>query len=145
MTALQLRTETARNIFLPLLSNATTGRGYAATPTIPGKILIMSLGMTALQPFWLHHGYGMPDYTFVGLENQVETTHASDVLNYALENARAKIVFQQSQVSKNAGAVALLTSWLDGMQAVDEEQKETLVYLKRVLDEDRPSSRKLFE
>ena len=45
------------------------------------------------------------------------------------------------QKQKNQLAVQLLRSW----RAEDElEQKETLGYLMKVLDEDRPSDRKLF-
>lgn len=39
-------------------------------------------------------------------------------------------------------AVALIQSWIDEGDA--EEQRETGDYLVRVLDEDRPSARKLF-
>lgn len=39
-------------------------------------------------------------------------------------------------------AVALLQSWID--DADDSEQQETGNYLAQVLDEDRPSDRKLF-
>lgn len=45
------------------------------------------------------------------------------------------------QKRKNRPAVQLLRSW----RMEDElEQKETLGYLMKVLDEDRPSDRKLF-
>jgi hypothetical protein len=39
-------------------------------------------------------------------------------------------------------AIALLESWCESDDA--EEQRETFAYLKRVLDEDRLSERKLF-
>ena len=41
----------------------------------------------------------------------------------------------------NEAAIQLLRSWREGDS---EEQRETLAYLQRVLDEDRPSDRKLF-
>lgn len=41
-------------------------------------------------------------------------------------------------------AIALLESWCDVDEAEAEEQRETFEYLKRVLDEDRLSERKLF-
>ena len=42
----------------------------------------------------------------------------------------------------NLSAIALLDSW---MKSGEKEQKETFEYLKIVLDEDRPSNRKLFK
>ena len=45
------------------------------------------------------------------------------------------------QRMENAAAIELLRSWRDGDE---EEQRETLEYLQRVLDEDRLSDRKLF-
>jgi len=39
-------------------------------------------------------------------------------------------------------AIQLLKAWAEGDE---EEQKETWRYLRRALDEDRPSSRKLFK
>jgi hypothetical protein len=42
----------------------------------------------------------------------------------------------------NEAVLRLLASWCDPGE--EQEQRETLEYLKRVLDEDRPSSRKLF-
>jgi hypothetical protein len=43
---------------------------------------------------------------------------------------------------KNKTAISLIDSWLE---AEEKEQKETFEYLKKVLDEDRLSERKLFE
>lgn len=45
------------------------------------------------------------------------------------------------QIQRNIPAVHLLRSWHEGDE---EEQHETLEYLKRTLDEDRLSDRKLF-
>lgn len=44
----------------------------------------------------------------------------------------------------NQAAIDLLTSWLEDDEESIAEQKETWAYLKRVLDEDRLSDRKLF-
>jgi predicted DNA-binding antitoxin AbrB/MazE fold protein len=43
--------------------------------------------------------------------------------------------------TKLSAAIQLLNSWLEGDE---QEQKETWLFLKRALDEDRPSNRKLF-
>ena len=48
----------------------------------------------------------------------------------------------QSPQDRRAALVKLVQSWIDEGDA--EEQKETGDYLIRVLDEDRPSQRKLF-
>lgn len=48
------------------------------------------------------------------------------------------------QKDKNRGAVALLESWLTAEGEAEAEQRETLEYLIKALDEDRPSNRKLF-
>jgi len=48
---------------------------------------------------------------------------------------------QTKQMQKNQAAIELLRSWRQGDE---QEQRETLAYLKRVLDEDRLSDRKLF-
>ncbi len=49
------------------------------------------------------------------------------------------------QSAKNAAAIRLLDSWGEPTTEDDEaEQRETWEYLKRVLDEDRLSYRKLF-
>lgn len=44
--------------------------------------------------------------------------------------------------AKNNAAIGLLDSWLE---ADEDEQKETFDYLRKVLDEDRLSDRKLFK
>ncbi len=48
------------------------------------------------------------------------------------------------QKEKNRGAVSLLKSWLKADEKDNAEHRETLAYLMRVLDEDRPAYRKLF-
>ena len=49
-----------------------------------------------------------------------------------------------AQRKRNEGALRLLESWRNCTEEEAEEQRETWEYLKRVLDEDRPSYRKLF-
>ncbi len=48
------------------------------------------------------------------------------------------------QIQRNQAAIQLLESWCTGSEDDVREQRETLEYLKRVLDEDRLSDRKLF-
>ena len=49
--------------------------------------------------------------------------------------------FYTEQIQKNQAAIELLRSWCQGDE---HEQRETLAYLKQVLDEDRLSDRKRF-
>jgi hypothetical protein len=74
----------------------------------------------------------------------------------ASEKIKAKILFMTIQnltkkqikmpnynlAKKNKAAILLLDSWLNDDE---KEQKETFEYLKKKLDEDRLSDRKLFE
>lgn len=48
------------------------------------------------------------------------------------------------QRKKNEGAIRLLESWRECTEEEAQEQRETWEYLKKVLDEDRSSYRKLF-
>lgn len=48
---------------------------------------------------------------------------------------------RQAQIERNQAVIALLNAW---EQEDAEEQRETLDLIMRALDEDRPSSRKLF-
>jgi hypothetical protein len=50
----------------------------------------------------------------------------------------------QAVITKNVQAIALLTGWLNATDADTDEQQETWEYLKKHLDEDRLSDRKLF-
>ena len=57
---------------------------------------------------------------------------------------RVKIISEE-QRKKNETAIQLLRSWRENVTEKEiQEQKETWQYLKQVLDEDRPSNRKLF-
>lgn len=49
---------------------------------------------------------------------------------------------RRAQIEKNKGLIALLDEWLADPDA--EEQKETWEFLRKALDEDRLSDRKLF-
>jgi len=55
---------------------------------------------------------------------------------------QATVDFLRGALDRAARAAARLQSWVDEGDA--EEQSETFEYLARVLDEDRPSYRKLF-
>lgn len=49
---------------------------------------------------------------------------------------------RQAQIAKNQAAIQLLRRW--ATEGDEDEQRETFEYLKRALDEDRLSYRKLF-
>jgi len=53
-------------------------------------------------------------------------------------------VRKTEQIKRNQAAIALLRSWQECSEEEAQEQRETMEYLKRVLDEDRLSYRKLF-
>ena len=48
------------------------------------------------------------------------------------------------QIQRNQAAIQLLESWCNVSEEDAREQRETFEYLKRALDEDRLSNRKLF-
>jgi hypothetical protein len=48
---------------------------------------------------------------------------------------------RREQIRRNQAVIDLLNSW---EEEDEEEQRETWEFLKRALDEDRPSHRKLF-
>jgi hypothetical protein len=50
----------------------------------------------------------------------------------------------QAQPYNKEAVIELLESWCQGDEEEQKEQKETWVYLKKTLDEDRLSDRKLF-
>jgi hypothetical protein len=62
----------------------------------------------------------------------------------AEEERAAKEAKRQEQIRRNQGLIALLDEWADGDAEDQEEQRETWELLKRYLDEDRLSYRKLF-
>jgi hypothetical protein len=53
----------------------------------------------------------------------------------------SKADVRAARIKRNQRAIALLDEW---RMADDEEQRETWEFLKRALDEDRLSDRKLF-
>ncbi len=73
---------------------------------------------------------------------QPTTSNKPDDAREAEERAAAeREAKRQEQIRRNQAAIEMLNEW---MQEDPEEQRETLEYLMRVLDEDRPSYRKLF-
>lgn len=60
------------------------------------------------------------------------------------ETARDTARHDAEQAQRARDLIALLESWCSGDEADAEEQRETWEYLKRALDEDRLSDRKLF-
>jgi type II secretory pathway pseudopilin PulG len=56
--------------------------------------------------------------------------------------AQSDAVTLREREQRDQAVLQLLQSWVD--QGDEEEQRETLAYLKQVLDEDRSSSRRLF-
>jgi hypothetical protein len=51
---------------------------------------------------------------------------------------------RQEQIKQNQALIEMLNEWSEGDGHDQEEQRETWELLKRLLDEDRPSYRKLF-
>ncbi len=51
---------------------------------------------------------------------------------------------RQEQIRRNQALIELLDEWAHGTAEDQDEQRETWELLKRALDEDRLSSRKLF-
>ena len=58
-----------------------------------------------------------------------------------IDKEREQEAARAQQREKNQFAIQLLRSW---REEAPEEQRETLAYLKQVIDEDRLSDRKLF-
>ncbi len=74
--------------------------------------------------------------------NKKSSTHLLPVLQSAEdESVKPSDNTPATRQAKNEAAIRLLRSWREGDE---QEQCETWEYLKRVLDEDRPSNRKLF-
>ena len=51
---------------------------------------------------------------------------------------------RRCRIERNQPTIAFPQSWLDDDTESEEEQRAALEWLMRVIDEDRPSSRKLF-
>jgi hypothetical protein len=51
---------------------------------------------------------------------------------------------RQELIKRNQALLEMLNEWSQGDEQDQEEQRETWELLKRLLDEDRPSHRKLF-
>lgn len=51
---------------------------------------------------------------------------------------------RERQIAQNQSLIALLDSWINADEEEIQDQKETWEFLKKALDEDRPSYRKLF-
>lgn len=64
--------------------------------------------------------------------------------DFALLPKIKQIPKSDTQKEKNRRAITLLQSWLSVDEQQDAEHRETLEYLIKTLDEDRPSKRKLF-
>lgn len=64
--------------------------------------------------------------------------------DFALLPKTKQIPKSDTQKEKNRRAITLLQSWLSVDEQQDAEHRETLEYLIKALDEDRPSKRKLF-
>ena len=64
--------------------------------------------------------------------------------NEALPAPESEEDQRQRQIAQNQAAIQLLQSWRKGDAAEVQRQREVWEYLKRVLDEDRLSDRKLF-
>ena len=72
-------------------------------------------------------------------------TYLSKILEIFSQGSIEIAAKQQEQKKKNAAAIALLQSWLDETDPVQErEQKESLASVMKGLDEHRKSGRKLF-
>lgn len=63
-----------------------------------------------------------------------QTTHSDDT-------EKQEAGDREEQIRRNQAVIELLNAWL---LEDAQEQRETLEFLMRALDEDRPSSRKLF-
>ena len=73
------------------------------------------------------------------LEAQVQQEAAKE--GVAPEEFIVQTLEQRIQIARNQAAIHVLESFYDGDE---EEQRETLAFLRKSLDEDRLSDRKLF-
>ncbi|MGH2534787.1 MAG: hypothetical protein ACRDJW_21215 [Thermomicrobiales bacterium] len=74
----------------------------------------------------------------VQARNEKSSTHGEPEISTEEQEQR------RHQIERNQGLIALLDSWKDADEDEIHEQKETWEWLKKALDEDRPSYRKLF-
>ena len=74
------------------------------------------------------------------LESQLKRV-ASDA-GIPEEEFALRAIEERLEMERRKAAIALLQSWID--EGDEEEMRETGDYLRRVLDEDRLSDRKLF-
>jgi hypothetical protein len=72
-------------------------------------------------------------------ERQEAVTPSAHALTQEEQEAR-----RQEQIKRNQALIEMLDEWSQGDEQDQEEQRETWELLKRLLDEDRPSYRKLF-
>lgn len=73
------------------------------------------------------------------------TTKPEDLTKTVRDQEEEERAALAEQIRKNRAAIELLRSWPEADDEEDAvEQRETWEYLKRVLDEDRLSDRKLF-
>lgn len=87
------------------------------------------------------------NYFTVGFKPQGgQTSLYRGPADFVFEQARRaqEEVKRRAQRERSRGAVALLKSWLSADKQNEAEYRETLEYLVKALDEDRPSYRKLF-
>jgi hypothetical protein len=73
------------------------------------------------------------------MQERQESTTPARALTEEEQEAR-----RQEQIKRNQALIEMLNEWSQGDEQDQEEQRETWELLKRLLDEDRPSYRKLF-
>lgn len=96
-----------------------------------GNGVVQSTAQTPIALEWLRT---VLSETFISISS---AAHPADSQIGVVSTTRA----EPTQEERAQRAIRLLDSWLDGDE---EEQRETWAYLKKVLDEDRLSDRKLF-
>lgn len=125
-----------------VLSSYTLGTQESTWPQVCEPERLESL---EIEDEWeLDQSIGVSDY-YHYLQDLLQTALAE--YGTVVNNPRHKLQIvakereQPQQIRKNQAAIELLRSWRHGDE---QEQRETLAYLKRALDEDRLSNRKLF-
>lgn len=138
--------------FEPLFADATASPYrdlYVQSKT--GYLVFLSPGLTALSSVANSVRSGgnvvIAPFFAVGFRSEGgETAPFRTPTDFSFSPAlsAARATQRRVQKDKNRGAVALLESWLNAGGESEAEQRETLEYLIKALDEDRPSNRKLF-